>query len=180
MFSNLKSFHLIETFRTILSPLYINHMTGLQIQHLPLSLGQLSNLRWLDLKDNPLVPVLAEVVGPCLDTAQCQKAARAVVPFMQVMKEKVDAEREFRSAQRKRQKGTVYAPLSSQTVTATVFLTLDLFPPPQKWTSSLPGRRRRNSRSNRRKTKRRRRSSSKRRRRQKGKMASDTKRWQMT
>lgn len=75
-----------------------------KLQHLPLSIGQLRNLRWLDLKNNPLVPALAEVVGPCLDAAQCQKAARTVVPFLQNMQERIAEERERRQQQRKRQR----------------------------------------------------------------------------
>lgn len=33
------------------------------------------NLKWLDLKDNPLDPVLAKVAGDCLDEKQCKQAA---------------------------------------------------------------------------------------------------------
>ncbi|XP_049812025.1 leucine-rich repeat-containing protein 59-like isoform X1 [Schistocerca nitens] len=75
-----------------------------KLQHLPLSIGQLRNLRWLDLKNNPLVPALAEVVGPCLDAAQCQKAARTVVPFLQNMQVQIAEERERRQQQRRRQR----------------------------------------------------------------------------
>lgn len=35
----------------------------------------LQNLKWLDLKDNPLDPVLAKVAGDCLDEKQCKQAA---------------------------------------------------------------------------------------------------------
>lgn len=33
------------------------------------------NLKWLDLKDNPLDPTLAKVAGDCLDEKQCKQAA---------------------------------------------------------------------------------------------------------
>lgn len=41
----------------------------------PLYLSFLQNLKWLDLKDNPLDPVLAKVAGDCLDEKQCKQAA---------------------------------------------------------------------------------------------------------
>lgn len=44
----------------------------------------LQNLKWLDLKDNPLDPVLAKVAGDCLDEKQCKQAAvkvRSLVLF---------------------------------------------------------------------------------------------------
>ncbi|XP_067001180.2 leucine-rich repeat-containing protein 59 [Anabrus simplex] len=74
-----------------------------QITHLPLSLGQLKALRWLDLKNNPLVPKLAEVVGPCLDAQQCQQSARKVVVFLQQMQLQVEEERLRRQQQKKKQ-----------------------------------------------------------------------------
>lgn len=37
--------------------------------------ASLQNLKWLDLKDNPLDPVLAKVAGDCLDENQCKQAA---------------------------------------------------------------------------------------------------------
>lgn len=41
----------------------------------PLCRSFLQNLKWLDLKDNPLDPVLAKVAGDCLDEKQCKQAA---------------------------------------------------------------------------------------------------------
>lgn len=41
----------------------------------PLYYSFLQNLKWLDLKDNPLDPVLAKVAGDCLDEKQCKQAA---------------------------------------------------------------------------------------------------------
>lgn len=41
----------------------------------PLYRSFLQNLKWLDLKDNPLDPVLAKVAGDCLDEKQCKQAA---------------------------------------------------------------------------------------------------------
>ncbi|KAH3839570.1 hypothetical protein DPMN_113002 [Dreissena polymorpha] len=43
-----------------------------------MSLHQLKSLKWLDLKDNPLVPELRKVAGDCLDEAQCKKCATDV------------------------------------------------------------------------------------------------------
>lgn len=77
---------------------------GNEIEHLPLELGLLRNLRlvffcgvalrarrlitirpllcsYIDLKGNPLTPVLAKVVGPCLTLADCQKAAKNLASF---------------------------------------------------------------------------------------------------
>lgn len=64
-----------------------------QISHLPLSFCELKNLRWLDLKNNPLVPAVAKIVGPCLDAQQCQQSARATVQFMAEMKQQVEDEK---------------------------------------------------------------------------------------
>lgn len=62
-------------------------------------------LRWLDLKNNPLVPKLAEIAGPCLDTQQCQKSARKVVTFLQTMQVQVDEERQRRLLHKRKQQG---------------------------------------------------------------------------
>lgn len=36
------------------------------------------NLRWLDLKDNPLEPDLAKAAGDCLDEKQCKQCSSKV------------------------------------------------------------------------------------------------------
>lgn len=41
-------------------------------------LSRLQNLRWLDLKDNPLEPDLARAAGDCLDEKQCKQCASRV------------------------------------------------------------------------------------------------------
>lgn len=65
-------------------------------------------LRWLDLKSNPLVPKLAEVVGPCLDAQQCQQSARNVVTFMQTMQVQVDEERQRILLQKRKEQGVIF------------------------------------------------------------------------
>jgi ribosome-interacting GTPase 1 len=65
-------------------------------------------LRWLDLKNNPLVPKLAEVVGPCLDAQQCQQSAREVVTFMQTMQFQVDEERQRILIQKRKEQGVIF------------------------------------------------------------------------
>ena len=54
-------------------------LSGNKIVSLPLGFGALENLRWLDLKDNPLEPHLAAVAGDCLDKKQCTNAAKQVI-----------------------------------------------------------------------------------------------------
>ena len=51
-------------------------ITFAQLQRLPVSFHQLKELRWLDLKNNPLVSALAEAAGDCLDQKGCQEAAK--------------------------------------------------------------------------------------------------------
>lgn len=51
-----------------------NSKTAVLLQP-PLCCAFLQNLKWLDLKDNPLDPVLAKVAGDCLDEKQCKQAA---------------------------------------------------------------------------------------------------------
>ena len=55
------------------------------MQRLPVSFCQLKELKWLDLKNNPLVPTLAEAAGDCLDQKGCQEAAKKVVKLMTVV-----------------------------------------------------------------------------------------------
>ncbi|XP_032472207.1 leucine-rich repeat-containing protein 59 isoform X3 [Phocoena sinus] len=59
---------------------------------LPVSFAQLKSLKWLDLKDNPLDPVLAKVAGDCLDEKQCKQCANKVLQHMKAVQ--VDQERE--------------------------------------------------------------------------------------
>lgn len=54
----------------------------MQLQRVPVSFHELKELRWLDLKNNPLVPTLAEAAGECLDAKGCYEAARKVVKLM--------------------------------------------------------------------------------------------------
>jgi hypothetical protein len=65
-------------------------------------------LRWLDLKNNPLVPKLAEIVGPCMDAQQCQQSARKVVAFFQMMQVQVAEERQRRLLQKRKQQGVIF------------------------------------------------------------------------
>uniref|UniRef100_A0A8C7EAV7 Leucine rich repeat containing 59 n=1 Tax=Nothoprocta perdicaria TaxID=30464 RepID=A0A8C7EAV7_NOTPE len=54
----------------------------------------LQNLKWLDLKDNPLDPVLAKVAGDCLDEKQCKQAAVRVLQHMRAIQSEQDRERQ--------------------------------------------------------------------------------------
>uniref|UniRef100_A0A8B9NR99 Leucine-rich repeat protein SHOC-2 n=1 Tax=Apteryx owenii TaxID=8824 RepID=A0A8B9NR99_APTOW len=54
----------------------------------------LQNLKWLDLKDNPLDPVLAKVAGDCLDEKQCKQAAVKVLQHMRAIQSEQDRERQ--------------------------------------------------------------------------------------
>ncbi|RZF48124.1 hypothetical protein LSTR_LSTR002190 [Laodelphax striatellus] len=74
--------------------LYNNRITAL-----PLSFGKLKHLRWLDLKGNPLLPKLAEIAGPCTDSAQCSSAAKNVVHMLALMNEQVEEEKKRRREQ---------------------------------------------------------------------------------
>lgn len=58
---------------------YIQFFVILQLSHLPLSFCHLKALRWLDLKKNPLVPMLEGIAGPCGDNKQCEQCARDIV-----------------------------------------------------------------------------------------------------
>ena len=64
-----------------------------QLQRLPVSFHQLKELRWLDLKNNPLVSALAEAAGDCLDQKGCQEAAKMVVIGMTVVHAKLEKKR---------------------------------------------------------------------------------------
>uniref|UniRef100_A0A8C9KTC0 Leucine rich repeat containing 59 n=1 Tax=Serinus canaria TaxID=9135 RepID=A0A8C9KTC0_SERCA len=54
----------------------------------------LQNLKWLDLKDNPLDPVLAKVAGDCLDEKQCKQAAVKVLQHMKAIQSEQDRQRQ--------------------------------------------------------------------------------------
>ena len=64
-----------------------------QLQRLPVSFHQLKELRWLDLKNNPLVSALAEAAGDCLDQKGCQEAAKKVVKLMTVVHAELEKKR---------------------------------------------------------------------------------------
>ena len=49
-----------------------------QITRLPVSFCQLRNLKWLDLKGNPLVPALQQAAGPCITASDCSACAKRV------------------------------------------------------------------------------------------------------
>uniref|UniRef100_A0A0N5AIU3 LRRCT domain-containing protein n=1 Tax=Syphacia muris TaxID=451379 RepID=A0A0N5AIU3_9BILA len=52
------------------------------IVDLPLSFGKLINLKWLDLKNNPLKSDLQKICGDCGDEKACKLAASAVVRYV--------------------------------------------------------------------------------------------------
>ena len=60
---------------------------------MPVSYYQLKELRWLDLKSNPLVPTLAEAAGNCLDTKECHEAAKKVVKLMAMVHSELERKR---------------------------------------------------------------------------------------
>lgn len=57
-------------------------------------------MKWLDLKDNPLVPPIAEAAGPCLDNKQCQDCAKNIIVFYTQLQKQVEKEREMREKHR--------------------------------------------------------------------------------
>lgn len=65
----------------------------LQISRLPLSLSELKNLRWLDLKENPLTPAVASVAGPCSNLKECQACARNIVAYLSQVKLTIEEEK---------------------------------------------------------------------------------------
>lgn len=66
---------------------------NLQISRLPLSLSELKNLRWLDLKENPLTEAVASVAGSCSNMSECQACARNIVTYLSTIKLYVEEER---------------------------------------------------------------------------------------
>lgn len=71
----------------------LNH----QISRLPLSMGDLKNLKWLDLKDNPLTPAVASVAGPCSNTTECQQCARSIVSYLTYISRTIEDEKKRRT-----------------------------------------------------------------------------------
>lgn len=49
--------------------------SGNQLKTLPESFGNLKSLQWLDVKDNPLDPIIKREAGDCLDDKQCKICA---------------------------------------------------------------------------------------------------------
>merc|ERR1712096_509355 len=52
------------------------------LKMLPVGMAKMSQLRWLDVKGNPLNTSIASVAGDCLDDAGCRKCAKSVVEAM--------------------------------------------------------------------------------------------------
>lgn len=74
-----------------------------EIKYLPLSFSKLKALKWLDLKDNPLVPAVANISGPCLDSKQCQTCAKDVVKFFTQVQEQITSDLEKRQKEKEKQ-----------------------------------------------------------------------------
>jgi len=70
-----------------------HNLCNLQISRLPLSLSELKNLRWLDLKENPLTEAVATVAGPCSNMRECQACARNIVSYLSNVKLVIEEER---------------------------------------------------------------------------------------
>lgn len=58
-----------------------------------MSLSELKNLRWLDLKENPLTEAVASVAGPCSNMSECQACARNIVTYLSNVKLVIEEER---------------------------------------------------------------------------------------
>uniref|UniRef100_A0A8C6NCM6 Uncharacterized protein n=1 Tax=Melopsittacus undulatus TaxID=13146 RepID=A0A8C6NCM6_MELUD len=78
----------------ILSHLLEMCLLDLCLSSPPLYHSCLQNLKWLDLKDNPLDPVLAKVAGDCLDEKQCKQAAVKVLQHMKAIQSEQDRQRQ--------------------------------------------------------------------------------------
>lgn len=76
--------------------LKIKNDNYLQISRLPLSLGNLKNLKWLDLKENPLTPAVASVAGPCSNANECQACARKIVTYLSNVQLTIEEEKQRR------------------------------------------------------------------------------------
>ncbi|RLU26824.1 hypothetical protein DMN91_000621 [Ooceraea biroi] len=70
-----------------------NLLVSLPISRLPLSLSELKNLRWLDLKENPLTEAVASVAGPCSNMRECQACARNIVTYLSNVKVIIEEEK---------------------------------------------------------------------------------------
>lgn len=66
----------------------------LQLTELPLSFCELHNLKWLDLKDNPLKPALRKVAGDCLNHKECEAAARNVKEYLKKLQTEMENEKQ--------------------------------------------------------------------------------------
>uniref|UniRef100_H0XR57 Leucine rich repeat containing 59 n=1 Tax=Otolemur garnettii TaxID=30611 RepID=H0XR57_OTOGA len=71
-------------------------ITLLILPQLAFPVGRTQNLKWLDLKDNPLDPVLAKVAGDCLDEKQCKQCANKVLQHMKAVQADQERERQRR------------------------------------------------------------------------------------
>ncbi|KAG5308190.1 LRC59 protein, partial [Acromyrmex insinuator] len=88
LYANKVNYFLLTSFDKIVYNLY-----NLQISRLPLSLSELKNLRWLDLKENPLTEAVASVAGPCSNMRECQACARNIVTYLSNVKLVIEEER---------------------------------------------------------------------------------------
>merc|ERR1712179_683257 len=74
-----------------------------QLVKLPVSFAQLKNLKWLDLKDNPLCPAVKQAAGDCITPNDCAMCAKKVVALLQSMESQLQRVRqEKRAAKEKR------------------------------------------------------------------------------
>lgn len=56
----------------------------------------MKNLKWLDLKENPLTPAVASVAGQCSNNAECLACARNIVAYLSSVRESVEQEKQRR------------------------------------------------------------------------------------
>lgn len=59
-------------------------------------MAELKNLKWLDLKENPLTPGVASVAGLCSNARECQSCARNVVAYLSNAKRAIDDDKQRR------------------------------------------------------------------------------------
>ncbi len=59
-----------------------------------MSFSHLKNLKWLDLKNNPLGDALQKAAGPCITPADCATCAKRVVSLMQSIQSHQERERQ--------------------------------------------------------------------------------------
>lgn len=94
--NQVNNFFVIFVFLLCTKKMYIVQ-DNLQISRLPLSLSELKNLRWLDLKENPLTEAVAMVAGPCSNLNECQACARNIVKYLSTVKLLIEEEKLRRS-----------------------------------------------------------------------------------